>query len=111
LICGLSVQTMPAIEVEQLGRPAAARKLWKLTRTSTKALGGRPSPVMLVGHLCQVCDEAVTKTGSIGPSALERALVAHLTPSGLGKLGYDLLQISGVMGWGAPGGGGTAARH
>jgi hypothetical protein len=77
---------MPAIEVEKLGRSAAARHLWALRRTTTKALGGKPSPVLIVGHLCQVCDEAVTHVGSVGPSSLERALVTHLVPKLVGKL-------------------------
>jgi hypothetical protein len=43
--------------------------------------------------------------GSIGPAALERALVAHLAPKGIGKLELRSAQVDGLIGWG-----GLAAR-
>jgi hypothetical protein len=35
----------------------------------------------------------------MGPSALERALVAHLAPQGIPKLGYGIT-VDGLVGWG-----------
>jgi hypothetical protein len=101
MICGVSTQQLPAIEVEQLGRQHAARKLWALRRVTPSALGGRLAPITLVGHFCQTCDAAVTRTGSVGPSSLERALVTHLVPELVNKLGFDLVEINGLIGWAA----------
>ena len=38
-------------------------------------------------------------TGSVGPTALERALVAALAPDGVGKLDYGHFAMDGVIGW------------
>jgi hypothetical protein len=39
----------------------------------------------------------------MGPSALERALVAHLAPEGLNSsaMGFGSFQIDGLVGWGS----------
>ena len=101
LYCGVRAQTIGAGQVEQLGgRRNAARQIWSLRRSSPQALGGQPSPKILIGHLCVVCNDAVVAVGTLGPTSLERALVAHLAPQGIGKLGYDNFSLSGLIGWG-----------
>ena len=47
----------------------------------------------------QCCDAAVTHVGALGPTALERAPVAHLEPGLLGMLPYEKLRVSGLCGW------------
>jgi hypothetical protein len=59
----------------------------------------RIAPVILVGHTCLVCEEAIIHTGAVGPSALERSLVAHLVPDLVGKLGWGSLEAGGLHGW------------
>ena len=41
----------------------------------------------------------VTHVGSLGTSALERALVAHHAPDLTGKLPYGQLSVQGLVGW------------
>ena len=36
----------------------------------------------------------------MGPTALERSLVAHLMPSGIDKLGWGQHTMEGLIGWG-----------
>jgi hypothetical protein len=81
------------------GRPSAARQVWTLRRLTPQSLGGQLSPKILIGHLCAVCNDAVDHVGTLGPSSLERALVAHLTPDQLGMLPYGQLSVSGLVGW------------
>ena len=64
------------------------------------SLGGQQLAGPVSGYLCQICAEAVAHVGSIGPSALEWALVAHLAPEGIGKLDYGQLRVHGLIGWG-----------
>jgi hypothetical protein len=102
MFCGVGYQLMSADQVEQVhGTQHAARELWKLKRATAQVLGGKISPQMLVGHLCVLCNEAVTHTGALGPSALERALVSALWPEGLGRLPYGNFEVNGLIGWGA----------
>jgi hypothetical protein len=75
--------------------------LWTATRTGTEQLGGQRSPQQLSGYLCRVCAEAVSSVHSMGPSALERAVVTALAPQGVGKLGYGQHSIDGLVGWAA----------
>ena len=49
---------------------------------------------------------AVEYAHSMGPTALERALVAALAPQGIGKLAYGQLAVNGLIG-----GGVLAATH
>jgi len=64
------------------------------------SVGGQQLAGSVSGYLCQICAEAVAHVGSIGPSALEWALVAHLAPEGIGKLDYGQLRVHGLIGWG-----------
>ena len=71
-----------------------------MRRVTPQSLGGQISPKILIGHLCQTCDDAVAHTGSLGPSAMERALIMALVPEGVGKLAYDNFSMNGLVGWG-----------
>jgi hypothetical protein len=100
LFCGAATQTMSAVGVEKLGgRSAAAREVWKLHKIASEQLGGRPSPMILVGHLCKICDASVSFVGAVGASSLERALTASLCPDLIGKLAYGQLRLQGLQGW------------
>jgi hypothetical protein len=101
MICGVGHQLVSAALVAQQGRERVAHDVWTPQRATTEQLGGRPSPQQLSGHLCRVCDAACSSAGSMGPSALERALVAHLEPGLLGMLLYGQLRIPGLVGWAA----------
>ena len=101
LFCGVGHQMVPAVTASREGPQNLARSLWTPKRTGTQQLGGRASPDWLSGHLCQVCAEALEHVHAMGPSALERALVAALAPQGIGKLGWGQLDVKGLIGWGA----------
>ena len=102
LFCGVGHQLSPAVTVAREGLQNAARDLWIPKRAGTQALGGQPSPTQLSEYLCRICADAVAHVGFMGPSALERALVAHLAPQGIPKLASgNLLTVSGLQGWGA----------
>jgi hypothetical protein len=77
---------------------SAARQLWKPLRTHATQLGGQSS-VELSGYLCQTCADAGEHVHSVCPSALEWALVSHLCPGGVGKLGWNQIVVSGLAGW------------
>jgi hypothetical protein len=101
LLCGVGYQVLPAKMVEQLGgHSAASREIWTMWKITLEQMGGRSSPVTLVGHLCRICDAAVSHVGAMGPTALERALVAHIASDQLGMLGYESARIQGLVGWG-----------
>jgi hypothetical protein len=101
MFCGVGHQSVPAVMVAQQGRENVARDLWTAKRTGTQQLGGRPSAQWLSGYLCRTCSDAVEYVHAMGPTALERALVAALVPSGIPKLGWGQHAMGGLMGWGA----------
>jgi hypothetical protein len=70
--------------------------MWKIT---PEQMGGKARPVTLVGFLCKIYSAAVTQVGALGPTALERALVANIAPDQLGMLGYDSLRLPRLVGW------------
>jgi hypothetical protein len=72
-----------------------------MRRVTPQSLGGQLSPKILIGHLCQVCSEATDHVGSVGVTSMTRALVMALAPQGIGKLSWDQLSLSGLIGWGA----------
>ena len=100
-MCGVAAQLVSAATVAREGREQITRDLWVAKRVSTEQLGGRRSVQRLSGYLCRICADAAAHVGSMGPSALERALVAHLAPRGLPRLGYGNLIVDGLVGWGA----------
>lgn len=83
LFCGVGHLALPATQVQHLGgRAAASRSLWTSCLTSTDALGGRPSPVLVDGHLCPRCNDALVSEGAVGPTSLSRAMLDRLAASG-----------------------------
>jgi hypothetical protein len=100
LFCGIATQVVSAVEVAQEGHQNVASRVWVPRRIGSTQLG-LPSPATLSGFLCQVCNEAVEHVHSIGPTALERALVTVLAPEKLGTLGWGNTRVSGLVGWGA----------
>ena len=102
MLCGYRGPVVPAAEIAMTGRQQAAAAYWTpLGLVPTEALGRRRSPETMSGHVCPDCAEAIDCVGSIGPDALERALVVALAPQGLGKLGWGQLKVNGLIGWGA----------
>lgn len=93
-----------AADVSALGGPKTARReVWRPLSAPTKALGGQASPQALAGHVCLSCASAIDHVGSIGPTALERSLAAHLRSVGrcdaAGKVAPG--DATGIVGWGA----------
>ena len=75
LLCGVAVVTMPAAAAVRLGgRSAAAWTVW----TELTVLRGADR---LTGHLCPDCERARESVGAEGPTARERAYLAHLVAS------------------------------
>lgn len=108
LMCGLAAQTLPADAVARLGgADAAAREVWTAKWVSSAAaLGGRPSPAPISGHLCRVCAEAAEAAGALGPTALTLALISALAPNAAARLDPDpmdrlALGPGQLRGWGA----------
>lgn len=83
LLCGVDGVSMPAGQVQRHGgREVATIAVWRNLTAPTEALGGPSSPESITGQVCPPCSAALDSVGSVGPSALERALVAHLSRSG-----------------------------
>ena len=101
LICGVSHQVMPAVEVAAHGRLSIARQIWTPKRVNATHLGGSSS-LELSGHLCKICADAVEHVHSVGPSSMERALAMALVPDGVSKLdGWNQITMDGLAGWAA----------
>ena len=104
LVCGVASVRVTALEVARAGgREAAALGVWTGMRALPQALGGRPGPEPLSGDLCPACAAAVQAVGSVGPSAMERSLTAHLRATGREQEGSRLRsgEVSGLVTWGA----------
>ena len=100
MFCGVGHQTVAAVVVARAAsRDQVARDLWTPKRAETAQLGGLRSPQSLSGHLCKSCLSALEHAGAIGPTALERAVVTELAPSGVDKLGWGQLRVDGLIGW------------
>lgn len=70
LFCGVGHLALPAAQVQRLGgRSATFRAMWTALSTHPDALGGRPSPTRVDGHLCPQCTDAVQVEGSVGRPA------------------------------------------
>ena len=77
---------------------------WAFVTFSAGALGAASDPGRQVdGYLEPVCAAAIAHVGAIGPTALERALLAHRTPALLRELGADNIEISGLTAWAVSG--------
>lgn len=72
--------------------------VWEAIVVSTRALGGRPSPGPLEGDLCGKCADAVQSVGSVGRTAMTKALLTYL---GMTRtFATDAVEMH-VLGWGA----------
>ena len=77
--CGVGSVTLTAQEVTFLGGRAAAREAaWHPLLVDSTALGGPRSPGLISGYTCPACTRAINSVGSVGPTAVERALIAYL---------------------------------
>lgn len=84
LVCGVRSVVVPAAEVtaHPLGMAGLARQVWTLRTLNASGLGvARPGGRRVTGHTCPRCTEALAAVGSVGPTALARALAAALAPS------------------------------
>ena len=57
--------------------PSRAHLAWSPQTALPGSLGGSPSPERITGHLCAPCRSACDGVGSIGATAMERALLTH----------------------------------
>jgi len=104
LLCGVDAVALPASRVAVLGgREEAQREVWRrLTAASPASLGG-VGPDRITGHVCPACADALNWVGSIGPTAMKRALIEHLRAAGSEDEADRLREgeIEGLVGWGA----------
>lgn len=78
LLCGVDAVTLPAAPVAVLGgREEAQREVWRPLSALPSSLGGI-GPDRLGGSVCPPCADALNWVRSVGPSALERALIEYL---------------------------------
>jgi hypothetical protein len=104
LLCGVGSVILPAATVLSLGgRKAAARSVWRPLLSTPASLGGPGSAERIAGHTCPDCTDALDAEGAVGPSAMERALVAHLRATGREDEATVLasVDVDGLAGWGA----------
>jgi hypothetical protein len=112
LLCGVGAVTVPAAWLTRTGgRKAVALDVWRLMTTSPRSLGGRSGPEGVTGYTCPSCSAAVASVGAVGPTALERALVEHLSATGREAAAQRLRDalgdpgtygtVPGLLGWGA----------
>lgn len=79
LFCGAGHVERSAADVSAMdGLANAQRELWTAVGADSHALGGPSSPQPLTGYTCPPCSEAVERVGSVGQTAMERAMVAYL---------------------------------
>lgn len=76
-------------------RPSRADEAWHRASALPSALGGQ-GPERLTGYLCPACERSVVAVGSIGPTAMERALLAHL---GVGRRSPAAVNLAGLAAW------------
>ena len=104
LLCGTASVTLPAATVLALGgRQTAKHSVWQPLTTTPGSLGGPASPDRIAGYACPDCADALESEGAVGPSAMERALIAHLRSSGRDDDAMKLLSVNveHLAGWGA----------
>lgn len=84
LLCGVATVTLPATRVVTLGGATAATgTVWTPRTVPLASIGGKGGGrAHVAGYVCPACDDAVTGVGSIGYSAMARALSAHLRAHG-----------------------------
>ncbi len=105
LMCGVGSVKVPAGRVARLGGPKnAAQAMWRkvvVSPHSLRASGGGT----IDGFVCPACAKAIDKAGgSIGPTALELALITAIDADLLAdprvKANRDGL-VGGIVGWAA----------
>lgn len=96
-ICGVGHVTVPADRVARSRRDRLAASVWTLhSGVAPDTLGGHRSPARLAIWLCPACEDAFGWEHSMGPSTMERALLASLDR--LGSLAPDM-EVPGLIGW------------
>jgi hypothetical protein len=106
LFCGVGAVRMPAARVVQLGgQRVAERTVWRQLSTKPEAIGGQRSPDRVSGWVCPGCADAVDSVGSIGQTAMRKALVVHLRGSGRAVAAQRLATSDNarLVGWGVTG--------
>lgn len=100
----------PAEVVEPLGPPIDSDRRgcllcgrdradsWEALTVSTRALGGRPTPEPIEGDVCTACADAVEAVGSVGRTAMTRAVLEHL---GVRRTFATEQVLLHLVGWGA----------
>lgn len=104
--CGVASVEVPAVRVVTLGGLAETEaRTWEPVSAPRRAFGGSDSGT-LSGYLCPPCTAALVKVGSVGPSTLEHAYVAHLRRIGRTRAARDLTttlelggDIQGLRSW------------
>ncbi|MGO1544388.1 MAG: hypothetical protein ACTHXA_08615 [Gulosibacter sp.] len=92
LLCGVSTQ---------LATAATASTVWARLSISPDRVGGERGAKRVNGVVCRICDRAIDKAGSVGPSAMEESLAAHLEIREWAYL--DRPELHGVQSWAATG--------
>ena len=102
LLCGVRFVPMPAVRVvTEGGREKAARTVWTPKVTSPAALGVRVGPDQIEGYLCRECNAAVESAGSLGATAMEKAIGKHLDGDAAERWRAGTAQgLLGLVGWG-----------
>lgn len=105
LMCGVGSVQVPAGRVARLGGPkSAARSVWRkvvVSPHSLRASGGST----IDGFVCPACAKGIDNAGgSVGPTALELALIGSVAPDLLSgprvRANRDGL-VGGIVGWAA----------
>ena len=76
----------------------ATSTVWEALTASTRSLGGCPSAEPVEGDVCSACSDVLADVGSVGQTALRRALLQHLGMTRTFAL--DQIEMT-VLGWGA----------
>lgn len=74
---------------------SGTRDVWAVAAPTPSALGGHGAE-RVRGYLCPLCADAVREAESIGPTAMERALLTHLQVRS-GRM--SALELVGLRGW------------
>jgi hypothetical protein len=102
-LCGVGSILMPASQVQSLGgRAKASSAAWTPVSVDPSAIGGRRSPDRVEGFTCPECFDAIDAVGSVGQSAMHRALLGYLQAAHRTS-DAERLQIAGedarLVGW------------
>jgi hypothetical protein len=105
MFCGVGVVLVTAATVARQGRDLTMSRTWRDVHTTVTSLG-RDSPDRAVGCLCPTCSEAHDVVGSIGQTAMARALATHLREAGAAQVAWAVEDASKdnrirLVGWGA----------